>query len=518
MAKSGFIKTAIFPLLLGLLASICHAQVEMREPPPRRSKFSKFYITADDVDYNMKSPLGGKIGYPCRNTSSGPVQGTLVAGQDLKVFFDGTATRQGGDCQFAISYDNGTNFAVIWDKLGNCFLDTVNGGYEVPVPDRLPATKSAVLAWTWIPSIGNRAYYMNCADVRVENYGKQESYIGKELLVVNVPGKPNLSPAKSDKHDLLSSMLDARPLITVGEPVQPSEPTNTPADADGNTNEDDGDSKVDDQNNDDSKPSDDNDNGDAGTVVLYVSESTMTSTNIVYVTEFLTEDDTNVNALYTYGAGIQTKGQLSTTLGPYIKPLFGTNVGLTIESDSFEAAAASSTETASHLSFTDDLAGWPTGSARLSGSESLDLIPPSLALPHTTSLSDSVDILISGSSTAHSGGSNTLESAYHAGTPLFSTSRQYDLAESKATDSSLDPTMLPGLTSANAVTTNRPLYKSVTDKASKGMLNHYHPSITAPTPHATTIFSTATKDGKPVLQVVVSMDTSKVPESLTISY
>ncbi|KAJ2556649.1 hypothetical protein EV175_001858, partial [Coemansia sp. RSA 1933] len=179
-------------LVAVLFGSICHGQVEMREPPPRRSKFSKFYMTADDVDYNMKSPLGGKISYPCRNDAPGPVQGTLVAGQDLKVFFDGTATRQGGDCQFAISYDNGTSFAVLWDKLDNCFLDTVNGGYQVPIPDRLPSAKSAVFAWAWVPKIGPRGYYMNCADVRIENYGKQQAYIGKELLVVNVPGKPAL--------------------------------------------------------------------------------------------------------------------------------------------------------------------------------------------------------------------------------------------------------------------------------------------------------------------------------------
>ncbi|KAI8321921.1 hypothetical protein GQ54DRAFT_260977, partial [Martensiomyces pterosporus] len=164
----------------------------MREPAPRRSKFSRFYIASDDIDYNMKSPLDNKIGYPCRKFIAGPTQGTLVAGQDLKVFFDGTATRQGGDCQFAISYDNGTSFAVLWDKLTNCFLDTVNGGYEVPIPEKLPAAKEAVFAWTWIPATGSRGYYMNCADVRVENYGQQEKYIGKELLAVNVPGKQDL--------------------------------------------------------------------------------------------------------------------------------------------------------------------------------------------------------------------------------------------------------------------------------------------------------------------------------------
>ncbi|KAJ2399021.1 hypothetical protein GGI23_002897 [Coemansia sp. RSA 2559] len=515
------------PLLVVLVASVCCAQVEMREPPPRRSKFSKFYITADDVDYNMKSPLGGKISYPCRNASPGPVQGTLVAGQDLKVFFDGTATRQGGDCQFAISYDNGTSFAVLWDKLDNCFLDTINGGYEVPVPDRLPAAKSAVFAWAWIPKIGTRGYYMNCADVRVENYGKQQAYIGKELLVVNVPGKPNLASLKSSEKDSLSAMLDDRAQITVGEPVGSSDPTNAP---EGGAANDDGASSVDEQNGDDdnaAKPQDE-DNGASGTVVLYLSESTMTSTEIVYLTEYLTEDDTDYNALYTYGAGIQTRGQLSTTLGPYVKPLFGTNVGLTIDPDSAEAT--SSGGAIAHLSFTDDLASpWPTGSAKWLGSESQDYIPPSLPGPQTTaSPSNTVDLLMASNSNGLSQNAvpTVADSMYPAATPLFSTPHRDNVASLSADGINADPPLpqgsdaLSGGTVPDAVATNRPSYKSVTDKVNKAMLNHTHSSIAElpPAPHATTILSTVTMDGKPVLQVVVSMDSSVVPESLTIAY
>ncbi|KAJ2088586.1 hypothetical protein IW138_004076 [Coemansia sp. RSA 986] len=510
-------RAMMLPLLLLLLASICYAQVEMREPPPRRSKFSKFYITADDVDYNMKSPLGGKISYPCRNNSPGPVQGTLVAGQDLKVFFDGTATRQGGDCQFAISYDNGTSFAVLWDKLDNCFLDTVNGGYEVPVPDRLPAAKSAVFAWAWIPKIGPRAYYMNCADVRVENYGKQQAYIGKELLVVNVPGKPKLDLAKSSEKDSLASMLDDRPQITVGEPSGPTDPTSTP---DADNGDDDSSSGVDEQNGDDAKPQDDDEG--SGTVVLYLSESTTTSTEIVYMTEYLTEDDTDYNALYTYGAGIQTRGQLSTTLGPYVKPLFGSNVGLTIDPDSTQPTS-SSTEAIAKLSFTDDLVSpWPTGSAKWVGSESQDYIPPSLPGPQATPPSNSIDILMASSTRASQ--HNIGDAAYPAGTPLFSASLQSNVA-SLSTNGihanpplPLDPTMRSGTAATNTIATNRPSYRSVTDKANKEMLNHVHSSRAEQAPHATTVFSTVTMNGKPVLQVVVSMDSSAVPESLTIAY
>ncbi|ORX67212.1 hypothetical protein DL89DRAFT_218844, partial [Linderina pennispora] len=158
-------------LPLSLLVGTSLAQVEMREPAPRRSKFSKYYMDSDDVDYNMKTPLNSVVGYPCRKFPEGPVQGTLIAGHNFKVFFDGTATRQGGDCQFAISYDNGTTFGVLWDKQDNCLLDTINGGYDVPIPETLPRAKRAIFAWTWIEALSDRSFFMNCADVRVENYG-----------------------------------------------------------------------------------------------------------------------------------------------------------------------------------------------------------------------------------------------------------------------------------------------------------------------------------------------------------
>ncbi|KAJ1935860.1 hypothetical protein FBU59_005249, partial [Linderina macrospora] len=62
---------------LSLLLREGLAQVEMREPAPRRSKFSKYYMESDDIDYNMKSPLNTIAGYPCRKFPEGPVQGTL---------------------------------------------------------------------------------------------------------------------------------------------------------------------------------------------------------------------------------------------------------------------------------------------------------------------------------------------------------------------------------------------------------------------------------------------------------
>lgn len=500
-------KTSLLVLLLLPLA--CLAQVEMREPPPRRSKFSKFYINADDVDYNMKTPLSARIGYPCRKTAPGPTQGALVAGQDLKVFFDGTATRQGGDCQFAISYDNGTNFAVIWDKLDNCFLDTVNGGYEVPIPDRLPAAKDAVFAWTWIPAVGDRSFYMNCADVRIENYGKQEPYMGKELLAINVPGKLTVLPKKFEAKDTLPGLFEERKTITVGHPIQSKD---VPS-ASGERVEDSGDGEVKEEG------GDDDDSSETGVVILYVSETTTTTTDMVFVTDFVTEEDTDFNGQYTYGNGIQTRGQLSTTLGPLAKPLYGTNVGLTIE-----AGDESSTTGASFMSFTNDL---PNASPSSSNKwlDSQEYFPPSVRTSGvsgglldkdlmnpwpSTSTSATPDILSSGNSKAKSGIVPDMESG--SGTMLFTSA------------TTTDPLAAIGeLSTSNRVTTNRPNFHSVTNAASHlspFAVSEDHLSLPTHFQHAaTTVFSTVTKDGKPMLQVVVSMDSSaSIPQSLTLAY
>ncbi|KAJ2786674.1 hypothetical protein H4R21_007167, partial [Coemansia helicoidea] len=190
----------------------------MKEPPPRHSQFSKYYLDNDDVDYNMKSPLGPIVGYPCRNFKAGPAQGTMSAGHPFRVRFEGVATHLGGDCQFAVSYDNGTTFAVIWDKLASCFLDTTDGGYEVPVPETIPAARRAVFAWSWISGMGSREYYMNCADVRIENYGHQEPLTAHELLVVNMPGKPTVLPRTGREEDRLIGLLKRRGFVTVGRP------------------------------------------------------------------------------------------------------------------------------------------------------------------------------------------------------------------------------------------------------------------------------------------------------------
>lgn len=59
----------------------------------------------------------------------------------------------GGSCQFAVSYDQGKNFAVIASVMGGCPIDLA---YDIPIPSTLPAGKKALFAWSWFNQLGNR--------------------------------------------------------------------------------------------------------------------------------------------------------------------------------------------------------------------------------------------------------------------------------------------------------------------------------------------------------------------------
>ncbi|KAJ2082074.1 S-methyl-5-thioadenosine phosphorylase [Coemansia sp. RSA 988] len=151
-----------------------------------------FYLDNGDVDYNMKSPSGPIVGYPCRDFKANPTLGTSLTTM-------------------------ASMFAVIWDKLTSCFLDTTNSGYDVP--DTIPAAKKkAMFAWTWINGMGSRKYYMNCADVCIENYGHQELLTAHGLLVINLPGKTTVIPKTGREEEGLISLLKQRPFVAIGKP------------------------------------------------------------------------------------------------------------------------------------------------------------------------------------------------------------------------------------------------------------------------------------------------------------
>jgi hypothetical protein len=184
----------------------------MSYPPSRRNQLSKYYVDTGLVNYNLRSPLNvlpDFFSFPCKGFPKGPVVATFETNK-ITITLEGTATHGGGHCQFGISYDD-KNFVVLKTVLNDCLLDTMSYSYEIP---KYARGDNITVFWTWINRIGNREYYMECADVNVKTNGKMTNIPGKELLIVNLPGYPKVpewevnSPSSVDGRDLLASRKD----------------------------------------------------------------------------------------------------------------------------------------------------------------------------------------------------------------------------------------------------------------------------------------------------------------------
>ncbi|KAI8050361.1 putative endoglucanase precursor, partial [Syncephalis plumigaleata] len=160
--------------------------MSMENPPARGAWGNKGY----PVDYNLESPLNfaqfpGDL--PCRHKDRGPIVATYNAGQMIDVSFKKINTHMGGHCQFGLSYDN-KNFVVLKTVFERCFLDGLS--FKVPLPSGAPAG-NAVLSWSWVNAEGNREYYMNCADVKI-NGPANGSVTGQRVVVANMPNTPRI--------------------------------------------------------------------------------------------------------------------------------------------------------------------------------------------------------------------------------------------------------------------------------------------------------------------------------------
>lgn len=178
----------ITSLLLSLF-SICNGHIFMQSPPSRRNLYSEYYVSNNLVNYDLRSPLNAPPDYftfPCKGFPIGPSTKSFYNNQ-ISITLEGTATHGGGHCQFGVSYDN-QNFVVLKTVLDNCLLDTMT--YTFDLPSNAPDGKLVVF-WAWINRIGNREYYMECADVNINtNNISQGSLSGKELFIANLPGYP----------------------------------------------------------------------------------------------------------------------------------------------------------------------------------------------------------------------------------------------------------------------------------------------------------------------------------------
>lgn len=157
------------------------------------------------VDWTQIEPIGtsDKIFYPlCKH----PVpyknhSAVWRPGQAVDIEFHGKAAHSGGHSEFSISYDNATTFVVVHQELRYMFMDgrapwiitnlPRQLKYSFKLPDGLPGSDNAVFAWSWVNASGNREFYMNCVDVKIE--GPPGTFSGKPMTVANYgPGYPEI--------------------------------------------------------------------------------------------------------------------------------------------------------------------------------------------------------------------------------------------------------------------------------------------------------------------------------------
>lgn len=155
--------SALYSMFFFPFAS-CH--MEMSWPYPIRSKYN-LANSYEDIDYSMTSPLNADgSNFPCKGYQNDrPMQTTIsyTAGSTYNMTLAGSATHGGGSCQLSLSYDNGATFRVIKSMIGGCPLTST---YDFTIPTYVPSGV-ALFAWTWQNLVGDREYYMNCAEVNI---------------------------------------------------------------------------------------------------------------------------------------------------------------------------------------------------------------------------------------------------------------------------------------------------------------------------------------------------------------
>jgi hypothetical protein len=174
-----------YSFILSVL-SFVDAHIFMQSPPSRRNKYSSYYVENNLVDYNIMAPLE-TYGYtfPCKGFPKGPST-YIFDSNTVKVTLEGTAIHGGGHCQFGITY-NDHDFLVLKTVIRSCLLDSMS--YEFNLPTNTPSGDVTVF-WTWVNAIGHREYYMECADVTVNNnvIYNNTPLIGKELIILDILG------------------------------------------------------------------------------------------------------------------------------------------------------------------------------------------------------------------------------------------------------------------------------------------------------------------------------------------
>ncbi|KJZ71132.1 hypothetical protein HIM_09486 [Hirsutella minnesotensis 3608] len=184
--------SALAVALVGLV-SFGHAHMEMKDPPPLRSKYNRF---TKDEDYDMPSPLDSSgSDFPCKGSLGllGGPQAQVVAewtpGQSYSMTITGQTAHGGGSCQASLSFDRGSTWKVVHSYIGKCPVPG-DSSYRFTLPSDTPAGE-ALFAWTWFNKIGNREMYMNCAVINIKA-GSSRRGIGKFRRDAPISSRPNM--------------------------------------------------------------------------------------------------------------------------------------------------------------------------------------------------------------------------------------------------------------------------------------------------------------------------------------
>ncbi|PIA19767.1 hypothetical protein COEREDRAFT_79042 [Coemansia reversa NRRL 1564] len=229
------------------LAASANAHVSLKSPCVRYTPFCDScpeIPSGQALDQNINAPIGthDSISQPlCKFTtpySRPAVEWTAGTTVDVE-FRDHAAVHGGGHCQFALSYDGGKTFVVIHDELRYCFVGGPSSSntaaqlsYSIPLPADLPSGDKVVFAWAWNNAIGNREFYMNCADVAIKGSGS--SFSGPEMLVANYGPDSPFIPEFNGDYETAIDLYNARKTITVSGsgggigPVAPGNNTTSP--------------------------------------------------------------------------------------------------------------------------------------------------------------------------------------------------------------------------------------------------------------------------------------------------
>ncbi|KAK9762697.1 hypothetical protein K7432_011316 [Basidiobolus ranarum] len=204
-------KPAFVAICLLGLCSVALGHIEMIQPPPRHSRYNPTF--KGDPDWNMNFPLSAdRFPFPCRGYEQGGVVQTVKAGDSIDVNLSGGAKHSGGHCQFSLSFDNAKTFVSIMDVMDDCVIAAMS--YRIKIPTSAPSSKNVLFAWSWVNKVGNREYYMNCADIEIQGT-IGGSITGPQMLVVNYPGYPTIPEFPHPGQDTGKKLFDDRPIITI---------------------------------------------------------------------------------------------------------------------------------------------------------------------------------------------------------------------------------------------------------------------------------------------------------------